>query len=206
MVTVANKNKALLPERSSLRAWERAQKGFEDVHLTGDLEFPDRGNSSIFQMSLRPLKVENSYRLARKFGGDRFCIIGMPGIEKLPSYLKIDPPIMRARIVDLLSRTNVFFLGRSWRAFWLKPEFAKKTRSNSKDLYNETKHRVYFFARDGDDFQREGADFEQEGGEYRRCKMELEEMLNWFMPFKNNLNQPCLKYFARLALGLICVR
>lgn len=203
IAAVVTTNNAILPERSSLRAWEKAQKRFEDVYLTGDLKFPDHAHSSIFQFSLKPLKVETSYRLSRKFGGDRFCILGMPGIERLPPYLKINPGIMRARIVDLLSHTDMSFLGRRWRAFYLKPDFGKKARSASSSSFNEIKYRVYFFARDADNFEREGAESEQDGGNHHRSKIELEEMLNWFMPFKNNINQPCLKFFARLALGSI---
>lgn len=204
LASVAAIHNAILPERSSLRAWEKAQKNFENVSLTGDLKFPEHADSSIFQLSLKPLKVEKSYRLARKFGGDRFCIIGMPRIEKLPPYLKINPVIMRARIVDLLTGHDISFLGRMWRAFYLKPEFAKKTRSSPQSYLNDTKYRVYFFAQDGHGFRREGAESEDAGSSHH-SKMEVEEMLNWFMPFKHNLKQPCLKFFARLALGLIAV-
>ena len=203
MAAVVTAHNAFLPERCSSGAWQKAQKGFQDVHLTGDLKFPDHAHSSIFQFSLKPLKVAQSYRLARKFGGDRFCIVGMPGLERLPPYLKINPAIMRARIVDLLSHTDMSFLGRRWRAFYLKPDSAKKTRVISTNSFNEIKYRVYFFAQDGFDFPREGAEFEEEGGIHYRSKIEVEEMLNWFMPFKNNINQPCLKFFTRLALGLV---
>lgn len=203
MAAVATSNKVFLPERCSLRAWEKAQRSFEDVHLTGDLKFPDQAHSSIFQLSLKPLRVMQSYRLARKFGSDRFCVVGMPGLERLPPYLRIDPAIMRARIVYLLSHTDICFLGRRWRAIYLKPDSAKKTRSTLKMSFNDIKYRVYFFARDGDDFQPKGLESEQDGTSHYRSKMEVEEMLNWFMPFKNNLNQPCLKFFARLALGSI---
>lgn len=202
MAAVVTTNKALLPERCSLRAWEKAQRRFEDVHLTGDMKFSDQAHSSIFQLSLKPLNVALSYRLARKFGSDRFCIVGMPGLERLPPYLKINPALVRARIVDLLSNTDVGFLGRSWRAFYLKPDSTKKNRSTSSS-FNDVKYRIYFFARDGDNFQREGSEPEDDGGNHHRSKIEIEDMLNWFMPFKNNLNQPCLKFFARLALGLI---
>ena len=180
-----------------------AQKNFENVSLTGDFKFPDHASSSIFHLSLKPLKMEHSYRLVRKFGGDRFCIIGIPGIEKLPPYLKTSPGIMRARIVNLLTHTDLDFLGRRWRAFYLKPDFNKKTRRGTQSYFNDTKFRVYFFARDGDGFSREGAEPIQDVGTHNHPTMKVEEMLNWFMPFKNNLKQPCLKFFARLALGLI---
>lgn len=203
IAAVAKTQNALLPEKCSLRAWEKAQKSFDDVSLTGDWKFQDHAHSSVFQFSLKPLKVALSYRLARKFGSDRFCIVGMPGLERFPPYFKIDPAIVRARIVNLLSHTEICFLGRRWRAFYLKSDPPKKTRSASTMSFNDIKYRVYFFARDGDNFQREGLEPVQNGANHIRSKMELVEMLNWFMPFKNNLNQPCLKFFARLALGLI---
>ena len=206
LVSVAAIHNVIPPERSSLRAWEKAQKYFENVSLSGDLKYAGHTDGSIFVLSLKPLKVEKSYRLARKFGGDRFCIIGMPRLEKLPAYLKVNPAIMRARIVNLLTSHDISFLGRRWRAFYLKPDpdFAKKTRSTPQSSLNDIKYRVYFFARDGDGFQREAAESEDAGSSHR-CKMEVEEMLNWLMPFKHNLKQPCLKFFARLALGLIAV-
>jgi hypothetical protein len=201
--SIATAHNAILPEKSSLRAWEMAQNSFENVSLTGDLKFPDHASSSIFQLSFKPLKMEQSYRLARKFGGDRFCIIGIPGIEKLPPYLKTNSATMRARVVNLLTHTDLVFLGRRWRAFYLKPDFTKKTRRGPQSYFNDTKYRVYLFARDGDGFSGEGADPEQAVGTHNRPAMKMEEMLDWFMPFKNNLMQPCLKFFARLALGLI---
>lgn len=204
LVSVAAIHNVIPPERSSLRAWEKAQKNFENVSLTGDLKYSDHANGSIFQLSLKPLKVEKSYRLARKFGGDRFCILGMPRIERLPAFLKINPAIMRARIVNLLTCHDISFLGRRWRAFYLKRDFGKKTRSSPQSSLDDIKYRVYFFARDGDGFRKEGAESEEAGSSHH-CKMEVGEMLNWFMPFKHNLKQPCLKFFARLALGLVAV-
>lgn len=180
-----------------------AHKSFENVSLTGDLKFPDHASSSIFQLSLKPLKMEQSYRLARKFGGDRFCIIGIPGIDRLPPYLKANSAAMRARIVNLLTHTDIVFLSRRWRAFYLKPNDTKKTRRGAQNYFNDTKYRVYFFARDGDGFSREGAEPQQGIGTQNHPTMKVEELLNWFMPFKNNLKQPCLKFFARLALGSI---
>ncbi len=198
LASVATSLNAILPEKSSLRAWEKAQNNFENVCLAGDLKFPDHASSSIFHLSLKPLKVEQSFRLARKFGGDRFCILSIPGMEKVPPYLKMEPAIVRARIVDLLAQTDISFLGRRWRAFYLKPDSGKKNRQN---FLNDTKYRVYLFARDGDGFRREEAKSEQDMGNQNHIKMELGDMLNWFMPFKNNLDQSCLKLFARLALG-----
>ncbi len=196
--SVATSLNATLPEKSSLRAWEKAQNNFENVSLSGDIKFPDHASSSIFHLCLKPLKVEQSYRLARKFGGDRFCILGIPGMEKVPPYLKLSPAIVRAKIVDLLAHNDISFLGRRWRAFYLKPDSGKKNRQN---YLNDTKYRVYLFARDGDGFRTEEAKSEQEMGNHNHVKMELEEMFNWFMPFYDNLDQSCLKLFARLALG-----
>ena len=197
-----------LPEQSSLCAWERAQHNFENVSLTGEMKFSDNKGDPIFQLSLKPLKAEKSFRLARKFGGDRFCIIGIPGIERQPPHLTSgvkQSEKMRARIVNLLTQTDVSFLGRKWRAFYLNaPKSDKKRRSPHQSTLNDIKFRVFFFAQDGDDFRKEGAKPAQKGGN-DHSKIGVEEMLNWFMPFKENLKQPCLKFFARLALGSIWV-
>lgn len=206
--SVVAKHNNFLPERSDLKAWEKAQGNFDEVTLTGDLDFSnnsDNESRSIFHLSLKPMKVEKSYRLARKFGSDRFCIIGIPGLDRPPARFKVSSTTMRAIIVDSLMHTDLVFLGRRWRAFYLrkpeKPERSKKTRSPHQNHYENTKQPVFFFARDGDGFGKNGA--ENEGN--LRPKIELEELLNWFMPFKENLRQPCLKFFSRLALGTIII-
>ena len=201
---IVKAHKKSLPEISSKSAWERAIKNHDCVQFTGDLKFSERSGGSIFEFSLKPMKTEKSYRLARKFGGDRFCIVGMPGItnDYLPGHLKPNHAAVYESITNRLGDTPITFLGRTWRAFYTKPEASKKTRRGNQSSFNETKHRIYFFACDGHDFRRTPRIGESDPRKIDRAPLSVEELLNWFMPFQCNQYQTCLKLFARLGLGL----
>lgn len=192
-----------LPERSSITAWERASNNYDKVSLTGELKFAEQPGGPIFHFSLKPMKVERSYRLARKFGGDRFCIVGMPGIScgNLPGHLKPDHFAVRDSLVKRLVDTDLCFLGRIWRAFYLKPD-SKKPHRGKQSSFNEIKYRIYFFARDGHDFTNQPSTGEKDPRRSSHAPMSIETLIDWFMPAKNNQGQTCLKFFSRLALGV----
>ena len=202
LTSIAKTHGAQVPERSSLTAWDRAGSKFEGVALTGKLKFLDQQKGPCFEFYLNPLKLEPSYRLSRQFGSDRFCVLGMPGLgpEGLPLYLKKYHTSARKVIINWLVDTDHKFLGRTWRAFYTKPDASKKkgTRNNMRD----TRYRIYLFAEDGTGFR----DGERCGEADTRLldhpRKTVKDMLDWFMPFKANMNQPSLKLFARLALGL----
>lgn len=200
--SVAKTNGAQVPERSSLTAWDRAGLKFEGVALSGKLKFLDQQKGPCFEFHLNPLKLEPSYRLSRKFGSDRFCVLGMPalGPEGLPSYLRRYHDSARDAIVDWLVGTGHKFLGRMWRAFFTKPDGSKKkgVRNSMKD----SRYRIYLFAEDGVGFRDEARPGEADPRLVDGCRKTVRDMIEWFMPFKANLHQPSLKFFARLALGL----
>ncbi|MCJ1464994.1 hypothetical protein MMC07_003609 [Pseudocyphellaria aurata] len=200
--TVKSRQKSL-PEKSSITAWERASNNYERVSLTGELKFAEKPGGPVFHFNLKPMKIERSYRLARKFGGDRFCIVGMPGIScgNLPGYLKPDHFAVRESIVQRLVDTDLYFLGRIWRAFYLKPD-SKKPHRGKQSSFNEIKYRVYFFARDGHDFRNQPSTGETDPRRSSHAPMSIETLVDWFMPAKNNQGQTCLKFFSRLALGV----
>lgn len=192
-----------LPERCSLMAWERASNHYDGVSLTGDLKYTDQPGAPIFEFELKAMKVEKSYRLARKFGGDRFCVVSMPGVsyENLPGHLKSNHAAVRERIVKRLVDTELCFLGRIWRAFYLKPD-AKKPRRGKQNGFNESKFRLYYFAIDGHDFRTPSLTGEVDPRGNDHAPISIEKLVDWFMPAKNNLGQTCLKFFTRLALGV----
>ena len=200
--SIAKAHGAPIPERSSQAAWERASSKFEGVALTGKLMLLDQPKGPCFDFHLNPLKLEPSYRLSRQFGSDRFCVLGIPGLgpDGLPSYLRPDHVTAREEIIDWLVSVNHKFLGRTWRAFYTKPDASKKkgVRNSMKD----GRYRIYFFAEDGDGFLDEGRRGEADPRVLDRSRKTVRAMIEWFMPFKTNLNQPSLKFFARLALGL----
>ena len=193
---------AQIPERSSLVAWDRASSNFEGVALTGKLSLLDQPRGQVFQVQLHPLKLERSYRLSRQFGSDRFCVLGLPGLgpEDLPSHLKKHHTAAREMISNWLVDTEHKFLGRTWRAFYTKAEGSK--RKGTRNDTNISRYRIYLFAEDGIGFRDGNNHGESDPRLLDRPRMTVREMMEWFLPFQNNLGQGLLKFFARLALGL----
>lgn len=192
-----------MPERSSSSAWENAGQAFEGVVLSGRLTFRMQAGGPLFEFKLNPLKVEPSYRFSRKFGNDRFCVISVPGLDSrhLPAYVRTDCIAARDTIITWLVEEEHHFLGRTWRAFFVKPvESAKKALKNNRTDFNEPRHKVYFFAEDGKQFQAKSAGSELDPRKHVRKT--VGEMIEWFMAFKLNQCQSSLKLFARLALGV----
>ena len=200
---IVKEHKESLPERSSLTAWQRASSNFDGVALTGELRYAEQPGGPIFQFSLNAMKVQKSYRLARKFGGDRFCVIGMPGLssENLPTHLKKNHSAIRKSIIKRLVDTDFCFLGRIWRAFYLKPD-GGNNRQKKQRTFSGIKFRIYFFARDGHDFRNPPLTGEIDPRGNVHAPMSIEKLIDWFMPATNNSGQTCLKFFARLALGV----
>ena len=193
---------AQIPERSSLVAWDRASSNFEGVALTGKLKLLDQPRGQFFEVQLNPLKLERSHRLSRQFGSDRFCVLGLPGFDQkdLPSHLKQYHTTAREMISNWLVDTNHKFLGRTWRAFYAKAEGPKK-KSRRNDM-KISRYKIYLFAEDGNGFRDGNKHGESDPRLLDRPRITVREMMEWFLPFQNNLNQPLLKFFARLALGV----
>lgn len=200
--SIAKARGAQVPERSSLAAWDRAGSKFEGVALTGKLKLVDQQKGPCFEFHLSPLKVEHSYRLSRQFGSDRFCVLGIPGLgpEGLPSYLKQYHTSAREAITKWLVDTEHKFLGRTWRAFYTKPDASKK--KGMRNSMKDSRYRIYLFAEDGVGFRDRDRRGEADPRVLDRPRKTVKDMIEWFMPFKANLNQPSLKFFARLALGV----
>ena len=192
-----------MPERSSLTAWDRAGKDCQGVALTGKLNILDKPKGGIFEVSLNPLKAEKSYRLSRQFGSDRFSILSVPGLDRdgLPRYLKSSAGPAREAIINWLNESDHHFLGRTWRAFYTKPDDSKRGLKALKCKENKTRHRVYFFAENGLGFRQGPRRGEPDPRLLDRPSMSVNDMIEWFMAPKVNKDQPCLKFYARLQLG-----
>ena len=162
----------------------------------------DQPKGQFFEVQLHPLKLEPSYRLSRQFGSDRFCVLGMPGLgpEDLPSHLKQYHTSAREMISNWLVDTDHKFLGRTWRAFYTKAEGSK--RKSTRNDMNASRYKIYLFAEDGVGFRDSTKHGESDPRLLDRPRTTVREMMEWFLPFKANLNQPLLKVFARLALGM----
>ena len=192
-----------LPEKSSLEAWKRGADGFYGVALSGRLKFLEQPGGPVFAFSLHPLKIEASYRFARKYGHDRFCVIQLPslGTDGLPSYLRRIQAPARDIIIRWLVETRHSFLGRNWRAFFVKPESTKKSQKGAKINTSQARYRVYLFAEDGLHFRDRVVYGEIDPRIHFRVS--VRELLDWHMLPENNSDQTVLKFFNRLGLGLV---
>ncbi|MCJ1438921.1 hypothetical protein MMC27_008311 [Xylographa pallens] len=204
-ITSANTGNVVMPEKSNAVAWSRAENDPEKVVFAGDLKFSDDIRRPIFQLQLKPLEADKSYRLARKFGGDRFFVLGLPGLteRELPSYLRNEAGSVRSAIISWLLETEHHFLDRTWRAFFVRPHSTStKVRKAKISSFNSIRHRIYMFAVDGRGFRRRSrltrSSIANEAGHVAMTK---EELLEWIIPFEQNAHQSCLKLFARIALG-----
>ena len=208
LTAIAKEHKRNMPERSRPAAWKKAATDFSCVGLSGDLKFSSRPGQPLFDFKLKPLQVQSSYRLSRKYGGDRFCVITMPAIEPndLPTYLKDFHSAFRLALITWLGDTDHFFLGRTWRAFYCKPESGKKSEGRGQKLLAKTGFRIFFFAVDGKGFQQGLPRGELDPRKLNHITTTLPKMISWFMPAKENQKQPCLKSFARLALAVSSTR
>ena len=200
LTSIAKLHGAQVPERSNLLAWKEAGSGSEGVALTGKLQFLDQRRGPCFEFLLNPLRLEHSDRLSRQFGSDRFCVVGLPPLGRggLPSYLKPHQKSTREAIANWLVDADHEFLGRTWRAFWTKPEDSKKkgTRKSAKG------YRIYLFAEDGVGFRARDKSGEMDPYDLDHVRISVTDLMEWFMPFQPNWNQPSLKFFTRLSLGL----
>lgn len=203
--TIAEKHALSMPEKCSLAAWKQSEQDFKGVALTGSLNFVDQPGDHIFEFKLNPLKIEPTYRLARKFGHDRFFLLNIPSIHPsdIPQHLRSDPNARNA-ILDWLVHSEHTFLGRKWRAFYVRNESRKKVGPGSAMRAPATKpsFRVYMFAESGKGLQPNTENGERGPDMLDRSPMTRKDLIEWFMPAKDNKKQRALKFFARLALGV----
>lgn len=205
LASIVKSNYQTLPEKSKPTAWAMAAGGFDNVLLSGSLQYVDQPREPIFRLSLKPLRLERSYRMSRKFGNDRFFVLEIPGLDNMamPAYLKLDQEEFYEAAVQWFASHEHKFLGRKWRAFCLKPEDRKKSRVGkaSESTFNEPRFRVYFFAIEGYDFRNENSVGEDHPRLSNHTKSTVRDLIDWFMPASENRQILSLKFFARLALG-----
>ena len=193
-----------LPERSKLLAWRKAETSWTGVSLSGELTFNWGRDGPVFDFQLSPMKIEKSYRFSREFGGDRFLTINLPSLRgrDLPENLrrKKHHEAVRKDILDWLVSTGHHILGRTWRAFFVKPLERPKGQKMHRTEVTPGAHRVYLFATDGPDFV---SKHESHSNKSNHRVVSVQELLEWFMPAKPNLDLLALKFFARLSLGTL---
>lgn len=182
--------------KSHAAAWKAAEGSFDRVSFKATLSFSKDARGPLFTLQMDPLALEDSYRLARHFGFDRFLVLTIPPLEarSLARCIQYNAEEARVAIIEWLVDSAHFLLGRQWRAFYAKPK-AKHTKV-AKEKDPESPWRVYLFAVDGHGFHAPGFS----PGVHQRKS--LQDMIKWFLPFRNNLEAPALKLFSRLQLAV----
>ncbi|OTB06797.1 hypothetical protein M426DRAFT_318509 [Hypoxylon sp. CI-4A] len=199
------------PEKTRPEAWTAALNDKfatteQAVVLTASLTTNTSKSGPLFALRLSPLKLDLSHRLGRRFGSDRFLELIMPCINSQDLRFLGDSNI--DDIQQWLVDESHVLLGRIWTAFFVKPSLPKKINSENtlgpqtKTIYQE---RVYLFAEDGNDFRRpETKHHWSPKGEPTgmHTRMGRGSLLDWLLQISNNQEQPILKLFSRITLGL----
>ena len=197
---VARSTGKVLRGRSHPAAWKNANASFDHVGLSGDLKFVSSSEGTMLQFKLKPLKLQASHRLARKYGGDRFLVVGFPTLDEksLPQALKNDATDIRSAIVEWIGKKSHHVLGREWCAFGCKPsDRAAKSGKSAFDNVDAISHRIYLFATNGFGIHRRN----EPRFDGLREPVSKAELLQWLIPFTENLDKPLLKIFSRIPLG-----
>ncbi len=203
-------------QQSSAQAWknagERAEELFEDVSMTGELTFNENRSGPLLKLSLNPLKVEPSFRYARRFGNDRFLVLSIPELSasQMPKHLSQEEDLVRESVIKWLCSTKHTLLGRTWQVFSCKP--VKRSKLGKKESkpdiiskpttkVNEPAHHIYFFAVSGCDMLPKVGKVSQKGeGLKEHTEMSISALLEWAFPWVRNPNMAYPKAFQRYHL------
>lgn len=138
------------------------------MHIKGE------GPSATFAMTLRPLKLDTSCRLFRKFGSSRFLELHIPALERW-GMGDSDP------ISPWLAHAQHKFLGSKWAVFHNKDSVKPRDVQIDEKQDKLPRERILLFS--------------EKPGSSR------DDMLNWLLNFEENKEEPMLKLFSRISLG-----
>ena len=212
------------PPKTEKEVWNTAHQdtlsGSRGVTISGSLKYTAESSTKLqppseplFQLRLRPLKLDYSHRLQRRFGNDRFLEIDIPSFSgnKIPKRIQDLGPRAKTILVTWL-RCRQELLGRTWVSFCNKPDKSSRSKNRGKKknpavaiaVDNAMAHKIYFFAVDGIAFlDNRGTPLLSETT-LTRTQWTVEGLLNWLRPTQQNKDQPYLKLYARTTLGNFC--
>lgn len=195
------------PDKSSIEAWKACSSGFSSIDsraviLSGSLAFSELQTGPLYCFRLNPLRLEQSHRLGRRFGNQRFFELAIPATtgDKLPRILldanNFPDAVSREILLDWLSNAKHSLLGKEWQSFFGKDVGSRKKGSNSllekQELSPACTHRLYLFAAEVNTPAVAGNVFVPEG---------TSSLINWLIEPSSNSSQPYLKLYSRIALG-----
>ena len=171
--------------KDSDRLWS-AKRNLENFTFKGQINLRSKRSGPIFQLDLHPILPDKSCRFQRKFGSDRFLYLNVPefDIKNWGGGTQDDLKLVRERWDEWLHMEHKF-LSRKWRVFHVEPMKNAKTKGRNAEVTH--RFRIVLFATEGRGISR---------------KYTVGEMLNWFLPFEQNMDQSFCKAYARYDLGL----
>lgn len=202
------------PERPAPDVFETALSTFATpdsaVVMSANLDWNTTSKGPLLHVSMRPLRLEQGCRLTRRFGADRFFEILTPSPTGAGAGT---PPCMKepknaSLVIDWLIKSKHEFVGRTWQAFFTraggarKPNREYRLEPDAKPIFKE---RVNFFAESGCTFSNaRPASLVPPPDEplSKRFQFKASQMLDWLLCIKDNQDQPFLKLFSRIQLGL----
>ena len=201
------------PERLCKDVWDACQnefrRGSRGIAMSGSLRYSDSTSPGpLFRFQLEPLKLEQTYRLRRRFGNDRFLELDIPNLtgRRIPEVLK-QCPNGKSIVIEWLFQDMHPIFGRFWVPFWTRPKDVKDRKvgniEQQSDIDNGVAHRIYFFAVHGFGFEENYKTPKESETVDTRTAMSVESLLNWIRPTWENKDQSYLKLFARTSLGMV---
>ncbi|KAF3760044.1 hypothetical protein M406DRAFT_270014, partial [Cryphonectria parasitica EP155] len=203
-----------LPVKSDPHAWklsleEDSTSSGQAVILTASIHADKSKLDPPMRLELHPLKVEQSSRLLRRFGWDRFLEVRLLAVD---SWQATDEQDLEAAVARWLASGPHHFIGRQWSAFYIRdrPFKLEEPQQSSHNVPVKTLFydRVLFFAERGRDLPltkkpRLSASAETSiTPKYPRTALDRNAMLDWLLNWEANGQQSYLKLFHRIALGL----
>ncbi|KAH6624017.1 RNA dependent RNA polymerase-domain-containing protein, partial [Chaetomium sp. MPI-SDFR-AT-0129] len=202
------------PERPSPEAFAAALSGnFEcrgnTVAMTASLDFNPASSGPLLLLDMKPLRLDEGCRLTRRFGADRFLEIVMPS----PTASAVPDAIKKMdgadeQIFQWISGRRHNLVGREWQVFFSKDAGYRKPAKDVRlgpDSKSTYKERVHLFAENGPKFRRVTIRSRAEipvDAPQQWSQMRAGHVLDWLLQLEQNGQQPYLKLFSRIQLGL----
>lgn len=171
-------------QRTPARVWEAQRTKGTAYTLKGNITVNKESSDTMFSIHLQPIQSDNTSRLQRKFGCERFLYLDLPSLYRgLPTAFKggESKDVLRENFRDWLLDEK-HFLGCKWKFIYIQPIKPKRGASKKPEFDK----RAIFFATEWPGLE----------------TIPVELLLDWAVSLSRNSLQPHCKAYTRLELSL----